>query len=294
MKPLHLFLLVLMNVFWASTYSVFKTLSPVLDANGLATLRYGLAAVILFLFWYWLPGGAPRGRDLAGAIVMGVIAFGFSPRLQVAGVQMGRAGDASVLIALDPIIVSICAAVFLRERVGLRRWAGFAASMAGAAMVADVWRPGFRLPMLTADILIVLSLFCDAASSIMGKGIVQRNGLLKCLAVAVAAGAATNFLMGGASSLRTVNVLSLRDWSLVVYLAIICTVAGYLLWFAVIRETQVNTAALTIFVQPVAGMAIAMVLLGESLHWGQIIGGTVIGAALVVELVGPTQTAAAE
>ncbi|HTV41819.1 MAG TPA: DMT family transporter [Candidatus Sulfotelmatobacter sp.] len=158
MRPLHLFLLVLMNVFWASTYSVFKTLSPVLDANDLATLRYGLAAAILFLSWYWLPGEAPRGRDLAGAIVMGIIAFGFSPRLQVAGVQMGRAGDASVLIALDPIIVSICAAVFLRERVGPRRWAGFAAAMAGAAMVAEVWRPDFRLPMLTADVLIVLSL----------------------------------------------------------------------------------------------------------------------------------------
>jgi drug/metabolite transporter (DMT)-like permease len=294
MKPLHLFLLVLMNVFWASTYSVFKTLSPVLDANDLATLRYGLAAAILFLSWYWLPGVAPRGRDLACAIVMGIIAFGFSPRLQVAGVQMGRAGDASVLIALDPIIVSIGAAVFLRERVGPRRWAGFAAAMVGAAMVAEVWRPDFRLPMLTADVLIVLSLFCDAASSIMGKGIVQRNGMLKSLAIAVAAGAATNFLMGGASSLRAMNALSLWDWSLVAYLAVICTVAGYLLWFAVIRETQVNTAALTIFVQPVAGMAIAMVLLGESLHWGQILGGTVIGAALIVELFSPAQTIVVE
>ncbi|HTV41820.1 MAG TPA: hypothetical protein VMF08_14655 [Candidatus Sulfotelmatobacter sp.] len=51
---------------------------------------------------------------------------------------------------------------------------------------------------------------------------------------------------------------------------------------------------MTIFVQPVAGMAIAMVLLGESLHWGQIIGGTVIGAALIVELSSPVQATVAE
>jgi drug/metabolite transporter (DMT)-like permease len=284
MKPLHLFLLILMNCFWASTYTVFKVLSPVLNANELATLRYGMAAAALFLFWRWLPGNAPRGRDLASSIIMGIIAFGFSPLLQVAGVQMGRAGDASVLVALDPIIVSICAAIFLREHIGLRRSVGFIAAFAGAAMVAEVWRPGFRLPALTADILIVLSLFCDASSSILGKGIVQRNGMFKCLAIAVAAGTATNFLMGGASSLHAAARLSLWDWSLIAWLALVCTVAAYLVWFAAIRETPVNTAALTIFVQPIAGTAIAMVFLGESLHWGQILGGFVIGVALVVEL----------
>lgn len=292
MKPTHLFLLILMNGFWAATYSVFKVLSPVLNATDIATLRYGMAAGILFLFWYWLPGRAPRGRDLALAIGMGIITFSFSPRLQIAGVQMGRAGDAAVLIALEPVIVSLCAAVFLRERIGPRRCAVFLAAFAGAAMVAEVWRPGFRLPALTADALIVLSLFCESACSILGKGIVQRNGMLKVLAIAIAAGAFTNFLMGGASSLRAAETLSLWDWLLVAYLAVICTVAGYLLWFAVIRETQVNIAALTIFVQPIAGTAIAILLLGESLHWGQVIGGMVIGAALLVEFASPTPAVA--
>jgi drug/metabolite transporter (DMT)-like permease len=283
MKPLHLLLLILMNGLWATTYSVFKVLSPVMNATEIATLRYGMAAVILFLFWFWLPGKTPRGRDLALTIGMGIITFGFSPRLQVAGVQMGRAGDAAVLIALEPVIVSLCAAIFLRERIGPRRCAVFLVAFAGAAMVAEVWRPGFRLPALTADALIILSLFCESACSILGKGIVQRNGMLKILAIAIAAGAISNLLMGGASSLRAAEMLSLRDWLLMAYLATICTVAGYLLWFAVIRETEVNTAALTIFVQPVAGTAIAVLLLGEGLHLGQVLGGIVIGAALLLE-----------
>jgi drug/metabolite transporter (DMT)-like permease len=283
MRPLHLFLLILMNGLWAATYSIFKVLSPVMNATEIATLRYGMAAAILFLFWHWLPGRAPRGRDLALVIVMGIVTFSFSPQLQVAGVQMGRAGDAAVLIALEPVIVSLCAAIFLRERIGPRRCGVFLAGLIGVAMVAEVWRPGFRLPALTADALIVLSLFCESACSILGKGIVQRNGMLKVLAIAIAAGALTNFLMGGASSVRAAELLSRRDWLLVAYLAVICTVAGYLLWFAVIRETQINIAALTIFVQPVAGTAIAVFLLGESLHRGQILGGMVIGVALLVE-----------
>ena len=294
MKPLHLFLLILMNGFWAATYSVFKTLSPVLNATEIATLRYGMAAAILFLCWYWLPGRAPRGRDLVLAIVMGIVTFGFSPQLQVAGVQMGRAGDAAVLIALEPVIVSLCAAIFLRERIGPRRGAVFLAGLIGVAMVAEVWRPGFRLPALTADALIVLSLFCESACSILGKGIVQRNGMLKVLAIAIASGAVTNFLMGGASTVRAAEMLSLWDWTLITYLAVVCTVAGYLLWFAVIRDTEINIAALTIFVQPVAGTAIAVLLLGESLQWGQVLGGMVIGAALLVEFSSPNPVSVPE
>jgi drug/metabolite transporter (DMT)-like permease len=290
-KPSHLLLLVVMNFFWAATYSVFKILSPALNATEIATLRYGMAAAILFLLWFWLPGKAPRGKDLVSAIGMGIITFGFSPQLQVAGVQMGRAGDAAVLIAIEPVIVTLCAAIFLREKIGPRRCAVFLAGIVGVAMVAEVWRPGFRLPALTADALIVASLFCESACSILGKGIVQRNGMLKVLAIAIAAGALTNFLMGGSSSFRAAEMLSLRDWLLVTYLATICTVAGYLLWFAVIRDTEINIAALTTFIQPVAGTAIAVLVLHESLHWGQILGGLVIGAALLAEFSSPVQPA---
>jgi drug/metabolite transporter (DMT)-like permease len=91
-------------------------------------------------------------------------------------------------------------------------------------------------------------------------------------------------LMSGPSLMHATASLSLLDWSLLAYLSIICTVAGYALWFAAIRETQVNAAALTIFVQPVAGPAIAMALLGESLHWGEIWGALLIGVALIIGL----------
>jgi hypothetical protein len=41
-------------------------------------------------------GAAPRGRDPVRAAVMGVLDFGLSPRLQVAGVQMDQAANASL------------------------------------------------------------------------------------------------------------------------------------------------------------------------------------------------------
>ena len=69
----------------------------------------------------------------------------------------------------------------------------------------------------------------------------------------------------------------------------ICTLAGYALWFAVIKETEVNVAALTVFVQPVVGAAMAMAWLGETLHWGQLWGSLVMVAGLIVGLPRPAR-----
>ena len=68
------------------------------------------------------------------------------------------------------------------------------------------------------------------------------------------------------------------------YLSTICTAIGYAVWFMVIRETDVNVTALTIFTQPLAGVAIAALCLHEPLHWGQLWGGLAIVLGLVVGL----------
>jgi drug/metabolite transporter (DMT)-like permease len=277
-------MLIVMNCLWAVSYSAFKALSPWLHAGGVATLRFGLAGAFLLLCWPWLPGLAPRGRDLVRSVVMGVIVFVFAPRLQVAGVQLGRATDASVLMALDPLVTSVGAAIFLREPIRPRRWMGFLLGLAGAVLMAEVWRPGFRLPALTANVWILLSFFCEAAYSLMGKPMLERAGLFKILALALLAGTVVNLWVDGRTTIQAAAAMPPRVWLVLVYLSLICTVAGYSLWFAVIREAEVNVAALTIFIQPVVGAAVAVAWLGESLYWGQLWGSLVIVAGLVVGL----------
>ncbi len=140
MKPAHLILLMVMNVFWAGTYSAFKALTVPLSSGEVVTLRYGLAALVMAALWRWLPGTAPRGKDLLKTGVMGVLVFCASPRCQVFGVHLGKASDAAVVIALEPLITAVAAAWFLREHVPLRRWLGFAVGLSGVALLNGVWR----------------------------------------------------------------------------------------------------------------------------------------------------------
>ncbi|HUD45427.1 MAG TPA: DMT family transporter [Candidatus Baltobacteraceae bacterium] len=283
-RRIHLILLIVMNCLWAASYSSFKALPSSLDAGEVATLRFAIASAVLLVCWPVLPGFAPRGRDLVKAMVMGVIVFVIGPRLQVAGVRMGRAADASVLVAVDPLIVSVAAAVFLREHIGPRRWIGFILGVVGTVLLAEVWRPGFHLPDLTANVLIILSFLCDAAYSVIGKPLLGRAGMAKVLATALIAGTIVNLLLDGLPTVRAAVALNWTAWLVLGYLSLICTVVGFWLWFAVIREAPVNVAALTVLIQPVAGVAVAVTWLGESFHWGQLWGCLVILAGLIVGL----------
>lgn len=284
MKPAHLILLVVLNLFWAASYSTFKVLTPYLDSGEVVTLRFCLAAIVLLSLWPWLPGKVPRGFDLVKTSIMGIIVFVLAPRLQVAGVRQGQASDCSVLIALEPLITSIAAAIFLREHIGARRWVGFSFGMLGVVLVAQVWRADFKLPGLTADLLFMASFVCETTYSVMGKPLIERAGFMKVLGVAILSGAAVNLLLDGPGTIVAAQAMPVSAWVIMGLLSFICTLVGYSVWFVVIRETEVNVTALTIFIQPVVGVAVAGLWLGEPLHGGQFWGSVAIVAGLVIGL----------
>ena len=298
MKPSYLIILLLMNFFWAGVYSAYKIMGPDLPAGGIVTLRFGLAALCLLLAWPWLPGPAPRGRDVVNTAWMGIVIVVLGQRLQVYGTQLGTAGNSSVLMAVEPLVTSIAAALFLREQIGPRRLAGFALGMCGVAFLNGVWRKDFQWTGLAPSLIFVSSFVCEAAGSVIGKPIVGRASATKMLALSLLVGTAVNLLIDGRATVRLARTLSPQAWGLLVALAVICTVIGYSVWFIVIRDCPVNVAALTIFAQSIFGVAIAALWVGEQLHWGQLLGSATIVAGLVLGLSRqiqlPAHTAGAE
>jgi drug/metabolite transporter (DMT)-like permease len=244
-----------------------------------------LASIVLMGLWPWLPGKSPQGKDLIKAVVMGVIVFVLAPRLQVEGVHQGMAGDASVLVAFDPLITSLAAALFLGERIATRRWVGFGFGMIGVVLLAQIWRTDYRpLAGLTANLLFISSFVCETAYSVIGKPILERVSLVKLLGVALISATVVNLFLDGRKSVAAAGALPWSVWLLLIYLAVICTLAGYILWYVAIRETEVNVIALTVFIQPVMGWSVSVVALGEPAHWGQAWGTLAIVTGLWIGL----------
>ena len=284
MKPAHLGLLLLFNVFWAATLSANKALAPHLGPGGIVTLRFGLAGLGMLALWPLLPGRAPRGWDFAKAALMGGITFVLGQRLQVHGTQIGSAGNASVLMAAEPVLTAVAASLFLREHVPTRRWVGFALGALGVLLLCGLGRADFHWTSVGASLVFISSFFCEAAYSIMGKPLIERAGLLKVMTVALVSGLLLNLALDGPTTIAAARTLPPGAWLVVAYLAILCTMIGYALWFVVIKECDVNVAVMTILAQPVAGVPIAMIWLDEKVHWGMLWGSLAIVAGLFVGL----------
>ncbi len=284
MKVSHLLVLLVLNVCWAGTLSANKALGPYLTPGGITTLRFATAALCLLALWPWLPGKTPRGRDFAISLLIGLIVFVLGQRLQVRGNELGKASDSAVLMALEPLMTTVAAAIFLREHVGPRRVVGFGVGILGVLLLNGVWRPDFQWTGLVPSLIFVSSFLCETAYSILGKPLIERAGLTKVLALALVGATVANLLIDGPKTLSAARTVPVAGWLLVAYLGVICTVVGYTYWYVIIRETPVNVVAMTIFVQPVAGVVLAAVWLKEPLHWGQLWGSLTIAAGLAFGL----------
>jgi drug/metabolite transporter (DMT)-like permease len=284
LKPAHLILLLAMNFFWAGVYSCYKIIGEQMPTGGIVTLRFGLAGLCLLAAWPWLPGRAPRGRDLAITCLGGVVLCTLGQRLQVGGNQLGTAGNSAVLMAVEPLITSVAAALFLHEHIGPRRLGGFALGLIGVVLLNRAWRPDFQWTGLGASLIFLGSFVCEAAYSVMGKPIVARASVMKMLALSLLSGTVVNLLIDWRSTLLHARDLTPESWGLLVAMAVICTAVGYSLWFIVIRECPVNIAALTIFAQALFGVVIAALWVHEKLHWGHLWGSLSIVAGLVLGL----------
>ncbi len=187
------------------------------------------------------------------------------------------------------MLVAVAAAMFLRERISSRRWWGFGLGMVGVALLSQLG-PTAAQPLggFLGNLLFIASFVCEAAYSVMGKPMLARLGTFKLLGAALVGGTLANvsweWLAGGASTWQAASHLPLSAWGWLIYMALICTITGYALWYWVIRETDVNVASLTVFIQPVAGLAMSVAWLGEPLHWGQFWGSAVILAGLTIGL----------
>ena len=132
MKPAYLIILLVMNFFWAGVYCAYKVIGQDhLQTGGIVTLRFGLAGLCLLAVLAVAARAGPAGRDLVKTCLMGLMLYVLGQRLQVYGNQLGTAGNSAVLVGLDPVFTSVAAGLFLHERIGPRRLAGFALGLAG-------------------------------------------------------------------------------------------------------------------------------------------------------------------
>jgi drug/metabolite transporter (DMT)-like permease len=260
-----------------------------------------LAFVRLVLGWavvapFALAGRSPRpGRHISRAdrwalAWMGVVGFTLAMATSHWGLYWSTATNGALLLAVEPVTMVALSPLLLGERLTRREGRGTLLAIVGATVVVVNGIPGLTLavmPHWRGDLLLLLSGVCYAAYSLIGRAVLARHSSLTVTAwslfwgmVTTAPLAVAEWLAGSGPQLGAVGVVG------GLYLGIVMTGLGYLVWNWALERVTAARAAIFLNVQPLVGALLGVVWLGEPATAFTASGGALILAGLWLALTG--------
>ena len=206
-------------------------------------------------------------------------------------------GTASLMYYCGPVIVMAVAPLLFRERLGIKKIAGFGAVALGAVLVSVQALDGGQDPQglalgaasaIAYAVMIVCSkkatAVCPAAAD---RGL--RNSFIQLLA-GFAVAAAYSALTQGPDALLIPAAPA--DIAPLLMLGLINTGIGCFLYFSSIGRLPVQTVAVCGYLEPLSAVVLATLILGEPMSAVQLAGAVlIVGGAAFCELSGSQASA---
>lgn len=275
--------LLLMVVVWAVNFTIAKVALETISPLAFNALRFPCAAAVVIAALAWrgsfpLPERRHRARVLWLALLGNVVYQQFF----IFGLNLTRAGTASVLLAGAPIATALLSAILGHERVGWRTWAGVLATVAGIALVVGTADQAGG--SLLGDLLMILAAFSWAGYTVGARPLVEHYGAVPVTAWTLSLGTVFVVLAGIPDLLRTdIGALSAGSWLAIVYAGALSIGLAYLIWNYGVRHLGNTRTAVFSNLVPVVALAVAWVWLDEVPLPRQMAGAAVIiaGVSLV-------------
>lgn len=269
--------LFLTAVFWGGTFIAGRYIARDVGPFSAAFLRFAVASVLLLLLVRRTEGRLPsvqRGQivPLILLAMTGVFAYN---AFFFRGLKLIHAGRASVIVANNPIVIALFAALVFKERLTVLKVMGIVLSVIGAIIVvskgqvAEVFRGGIGW----GEIFI----FCCVASwgcySIIGKVVMTHLSPLVAVAYSSSVGAAALLVPAWLEGMFTdISHYTLLDWLGIVYLGIFGTVIGFVWYYQGIKAIGPTKAGQFINFVPPSAIVLAFFILGEPMTSSLLLG----------------------
>ena len=277
-------LLLLTVLFWSFNFTAVKYgLTHGLLPLVYAALRFGSGSAVFVGITYATERSLHvRRRDILAVLGAAGVGICLNQICFIYAVELTTASTVALVFGTVPIFVALIAWLAKTERPGARHWLAVVVSFAGVALVAAGSTGGLSGDFGGILLTLAASLTWAAYSVAIGP-LMQRYSPYRLSAV-----------VGLAAIVPLVAIavpqLVRQDWSDVAALAWLALVYSMLfsfvitnvLWFTAIDRVGATRSSLYANLQPFLGAAIAVVALSESMTWVQVVGGIVIGVAILI------------
>ena len=218
----------------------------------------------------------PRGRLLASLMLLGGVGYVVESLAYFVALTMASAALVALLLYVYPAIVTVLAALLFGQQLTRVKVAALLLALVGTALTigqAGGGRPlGIVLGLLSA---LSYALYILASSRVGPQAGAIPSATVVMLSAALAFGALA-FVRGPALP------NSATGWAALGALALISTVIAMVTFFAGLERIGPAEASTVSTLEPVVTVALAALVLGESVRPWQIAGGTLILIAVLV------------
>ncbi|HYG45165.1 MAG TPA: DMT family transporter [Bordetella sp.] len=245
---------------WAGSWVSMKLIVPYIGAFQFVAVRYLAGSVVLFVLLVVLH------RPLAMTpwkltLLTGVTqTAAFQILVQIALVT-GGVGKVSLLAYTMPFWVVVFAWALLGEKPSARHGLGFLLAAAGLVCFLEPWG---GMGDVTAVLLALAGGLCWGLGTVLSKRMFDRH------APDLMTFTAWQMLLGGVLTVPAALWVPHAPpqwvwqlWTGMLYIVLVATAAGWLLWLSVVRRVPASIAGLSSLGVPIVATLLAWLILGE-------------------------------
>ncbi len=277
--------LLLTALFWGGTFIAGRIISRIIDPYSAAFLRFSIAVVFLFVFLRLMKQPlAFHKRYVLPVVLLGLTGvFGYNIFF-FKGLFYINAGRAALIIATNPVFISLFSAILFGERLTVIKVTGIILSVFGAIVV--ITGGDFRMltqPLGIGDIYIFICVFAWVSYSLIGKKVLE--GLSPLAAVSYSALVGVILLAVPAFShdvLSRLPALGVAGWGGLFYLGFFGTVVGFIWYYQGIQKIGPTKAGLYINFVPISSIVLALFILDEPVTLSLLIGTVLVVAGVIL------------
>jgi drug/metabolite transporter (DMT)-like permease len=264
------FKLLLTAFFWGGTFIAGRSLAGSVGPYSAAFLRFVVASAFLVLLTVRIEGRMPKLtiKTTPWVVLLGMTGVFSYNVFFFKGLALIEAGRAAIIIANNPVFITLFSALLFRERLTPVKGTGVLLSVTGALVVITRG----NLAAIAADgigkgeLLIFGCVASWVAYSLIGKKVMYDLSPLSAVACSAVIGATALFpaaLFEGVAA--AAPSYRLADWAAIFYLGFFGTVLGFVWYYQGIQRIGPARASLFINFVPISAVILAFFILEEPL-----------------------------
>jgi len=269
---------------WGTTFLAIRLGNEATPPVWAATIRLGLASLLLFGIAAAFKMPLPRGRALRGAALWGLFNLGVNMSLLYIGETTVPSGISAVLFATVPLTTALLAAALGVEPLVTRKLIAAIVAIGGVAVIF-AGELGVSVPFAG-----LLTVFCAASAAALANVLLKRapkQQVIPLNAIGTAVGAAVCLVVSTALGESHAIPATAAAWIPILYLTIAGSLGAFVLFTWLVTHWSVSNASLLGATVPIIAVILGGLVKGEQPAALTYVGAAVVISAILIALRAP-------